>query len=248
MTTLALETHPGGLRRTVNLLRLYRREPTDPAPFYEFLAQDTLDQLEPYGPDLSGCIVDIGGGPGYLSEALRARGATCTVVEYSEAELHLHGRTPTGAIVGDGQHLPLRDAVADLVHSSNVLEHVPQPYRLLGEMVRVLRPGGLGYLSFTPWLSPWGGHETSPWHYLGGRRAVARFERRTGRSPKNEYGVSLFHLNLPPVQAWFGTRPDVEVLWSGPRYWPPQFRPISRLPILGEVLSWNLLVIFRRRP
>jgi SAM-dependent methyltransferase len=246
MTSTA-ETHVHGLRRTVDLLRLYRREPTEPAPFYEFLARDTLDQLEPYHPDLAGCVVDIGGGPGYLSEALRARGGDCTVVEYNEAELHLHGRRPTDAIVGDGQSLPIRSQVADLVHSSNVLEHVPQPFNLLREMVRITRPGGLGYLSFTPWLSPWGGHETSPWHYLGGRRAVERYERRTGNLPKNEYGVSLFHLNLAPVRAWFANQRDVEVLWVGPRYWPPEFRSLSKVPVVGEVLTWNLLVIFRRR-
>jgi SAM-dependent methyltransferase len=246
MTALSSDDHVRGLRRTTDLLRLYRREPTDPTPFYEFLAQDTLAQLEPFRPRLDGRVVDIGGGPGYLSEALRARGHACTVVEYNEIELHLHGRRPTSAIVGDGQRLPVATGVADLVHSSNVLEHVPAPYSLLREMVRVLTPGGLGYLSFTPWLSPWGGHETSPWHYFGGRWAVSRYERRTGKPPKNEYGVSLFHLNLAPVRAWFDNQPDVDVLWIGPRYWPPELRSISRLPLVGEILTWNLLVIFRR--
>src|SRR6266700_2024506 len=47
------------------------------------------------------------------------------------------------------------------------LEHVPDPMGLAEEMIRVTRPGGLVYLSYTNWYSPWGGHEMSPWHYLG---------------------------------------------------------------------------------
>ena len=43
----------------------------------------------------------------------------------------------------------------------------PDPMGLIEEMIRVTRPGGLVYLSFTNWYSPWGGHEMSPWHYLG---------------------------------------------------------------------------------
>ena len=56
------------------------------------------------------------------------------------------------------------------------------------EMVRVTRPGGLIFLSYTLWWGPWGGHETSPWHYLGGGRAARRYERRLGHRPKNVYG------------------------------------------------------------
>ena len=38
-------------------------------------------------------------------------------------------------------------------------------------MVRVTKPGGLVFVSYTVWWGPWGGHETAPWHYLGGRFA-----------------------------------------------------------------------------
>ena len=237
-----------GLRRSAELVRLYRNEPTDPVPFYEFLAKDTLEQLSPFLPVDADSLqfVDIGGGPGYVSEQVRRRGHRCLVVEYNEVELTLHEREAHGAVVGDGQSLPLRSGFADVAHTSNVLEHVPNPEDLLNELRRVLRPGGVGYVSYTPWLSPWGGHETSPWHLLSGEWAAKRYERRHGSPAKNLYGESLFNLPIPRVRRWFRECDGIEILWDGPRYWPPSWRFVSRVPYVGEVITWNYMVIFRR--
>jgi hypothetical protein len=38
----------------------------------------------------------------------------------------------------------------------------------------------------------------------------------------------------------------VELMWEGPRYWPPAWGPLCRLPGLGEVVSWNYLAVLRR--
>src|SRR5690606_39471967 len=62
----------------------------------------------------------------------------------------------------------------DVCYSSNVLEHVPDPWRMAEEMLRVTRPDGVVFLSYTVWFGPWGGHETAPWHFLGGRHARDR--------------------------------------------------------------------------
>jgi len=239
-------THPTGLGRSVRLLNLYRREPVEPEPFYEFLAEDTLEVLRHHGADVGGLVVDVGGGPGYLADVVRRAGGRCLVVEYDERELHLHDRVPDVAVVGDGQALPLRSGVADVVHSSNVLEHVSDPASMLDEMVRVLRAGGLAYVSYTPWWSPWGGHETSPWHLLGGRRAADRYHRRTGTEAKNLYGRNLFPLHLRTVRGWLQADSRIELVWEGPRYWPPSWAPLCRIPGFGEVLSWNYLAVLRR--
>jgi arabinofuranan 3-O-arabinosyltransferase len=148
--------------------------------------------------------------------------------------------------VGDGQALPLRSGFADVIHCSNVLEHVVSPTRLIEEMVRSLRVGGIGYLAFTPWLSPWGGHETSPWHYLGGDFAARLYARRHGAEPKNRYGTGLFALRLGPVRRQLDDHAGIEVLWQGPRYWPASWHGLSRVPLVGEALSWNHLTLFRR--
>lgn len=45
-------------------------------------------------------------------------------------------------IWGDGNHLPFADASFDTVLTVEVLEHVPDPFHMMGEMARVLKPGG----------------------------------------------------------------------------------------------------------
>jgi len=237
-----------GVARTVHLLKLFRKEVDDPDRFYHYLAGDVVRHISRFQSPAGALAVDIGGGPGYTAEALKAAGAHCVVADYSLAELGLHDRRPESAIQCDAQALPLRDGSANLVYSSNVLEHVPQWRSMLTEMLRVLEPDtGLGYLTFTNWYSPWGGHETSPWHYFGGSYAAKRYERKFGRRPKNEFGVSLFRLDIQEVVDWFHERTDVEILWIGPRYLPQWMRWIEQVPGVREVITWNLVIVFRRK-
>lgn len=255
-----------GLRRSVRMFRVFLREQTDPELFYRTQAEDTMDQVARHLDVAGKRVLDIGGGGGWFTAAFREAGAECFLVEPEaadpdatgaprgdeRAELHARairaGRLAPGAtLAGDGNRLPFPDAVADLTFSSNVLEHVPDPEAFLSEMVRVTIPGGLIYLSYTAWLSPWGGHETSPWHYLGGRRAAQRYERRHGTAPKNLYGSSLFARHVGPVLRLARRRPDVEILEAVPRYYPDWLGWIVRVPGVRELATWNLLLVMRRR-
>jgi SAM-dependent methyltransferase len=232
--------------RSLRLFRAFRTEQSDPEGFYTLLAEDTVQQIERH-VDLAGrTVVDIGGGGGYFTDAFGGRGASCVLVEPDVAELVSRGTPRHGAVAGDGLRLPLRDASLDVSFSSNVLEHVPDPAGFVDEMVRVTRPGGIIYLSYTLWLSPWGGHETSPWHFLGGRYAARRYARRHGHPPKNRYGESLFATSAGRVLGLVGARKDVTVLEARPRYYPGWCGFLVRLPLLREVLTWNLLLILRR--
>ena len=123
-------------------------------------------------------------------------------------------------MLGSGTALPFRDGSVDVTYSSNVLEHVAEPERMADEMVRVTRSGGLVFLSYNNWLAPNGGHETAPWHYLGGRRARARYRSRTGREPKNRFGESLFAVSVGAALRWARGRRDVELVAALPRYHP----------------------------
>jgi len=154
---------------------------------------------------------------------------------------------PGRTVAGDGNRLPFADGAMDIAFSSNVLEHVPSPPRFLDEMVRVTRPGGTVYLSFTAWYSPWGGHETAPWHYLGGRRAARRYERRTGRPAGNQFGSSLFACHVGPTLRLAYAHPEVDVVDALPRYYPDWMRWVVKVPAVREVATWNLLLILRRR-
>nr|WP_229690783.1 class I SAM-dependent methyltransferase [Sphaerisporangium melleum] len=235
-------------RRSVRLFAAFRKEQTDPDFFYGLLARDTAAQLAGYA-DLPGALVaDVGGGPGYFTEALRAYGARTLCVDCDAGEMMARdGAVPEGAILGSALDIPLRDGSVDVCFSSNVLEHVPDPWRMAGEMLRVTRPGGVVYLSFTNWLSPWGGHETSPWHYLGGHRAARRYERRYGRRPKNVYGESLYPVSVAGALRWARSRTDAAVLAARPRYHPEWATGVVRLPGVREIVTWNLLIVLRRR-
>jgi len=117
-------------------------------------------------------------------------------------------------------------------------------------MLRVVRPGGLVWLSWTPWLSPWGGHETAPWHYLGGRRAADRYQRAHGKRPKNDYGRSLFAVSAARMTRWArgaaaagaGDLVDVRA-----RYHPDRLAWVARVPGAREIASWNVVLVVRRR-
>jgi SAM-dependent methyltransferase len=243
-----LDTMPVGLRRSIELFKLFRAEQSDPDSFYTFLAADTVRELARHADLRKARAIDIGGGPGYMADALRSQGASCCMLEYDHAEMHGHGRKPDRAVRGDAMALPVRTGSFDVVHSSNVLEHVPDPRAMLSEMARALVPGtGVGYVAFPNWLSPWGGHETAPWHWLNKRYSVERYIRKHGKRPKNEIGVSLFAVHIHEVVSWFGSRPDLEVLWMGPRYYPRWASPMVRVPLAREVVTWNLCTVFRRR-
>ncbi|MFN8081248.1 MAG: class I SAM-dependent methyltransferase [Kineosporiaceae bacterium] len=242
---------PGnGLRRSLDLFAAFRVEQTDPDRFYSLLARDTVRQLSRY-LELDGTrIVDVGGGPGYFAEEFRAAGARYAGIDPDAGELTARGKAPAGFLRASGLALPLADACLDVVMSSNVLEHVPEPEVMAAEMLRVVRPGGIVWLSWTPWLSPWGGHETAPWHYLGGRRAADRYARRHGRRPKNDFGRTLFALSAARMTRWAREQQRVgscRMVDLRARYHPDWAAPVARVPGLAELASWNVVIVLRRR-
>jgi hypothetical protein len=119
---------------------------------------------------------------------------------------------------------------------------------MASEMLRVVRPGGVVWLSWTTWLSPWGGHETAPWHYLGGGRAADRYAAKHGRRPKNDFGTSLFACSAGRMVRWAKAQQDVaEVLDVRPRYHPDWASWVAHVPGLREAASWNVVIVMRRR-
>ncbi|MBF8186903.1 class I SAM-dependent methyltransferase [Nonomuraea sp. K274] len=234
------------LARSIRLFRAFRTEQAVPGAYYATLAADTAAQLGRY-VSLSGkTVLDVGGGPGYFSAAFRRAGARCLCVDVDAGELAGQGARG-GAVLGSAMSLPVADARFDVCFSSNVLEHVPDPWRMAAEMARVTRPGGLIFLTYTNWLSPWGGHETSPWHYLGGDRAARRYADRNGEPPKNHYGRSLYSVSVAGGLRWARSQDDLQLVDALPRYLPGWYRPVLKVPIVREFATWNLLLVLRKR-
>jgi SAM-dependent methyltransferase len=96
-----------------------------------------------------GAALDIGSGPGNVTAALaRAAGpdGLALGVDISEPMLTRAVDAQAGPNVGflraDAQRLPFRDATFDAVTSLAVLQLIPDPSTTLGEIARVLKPGG----------------------------------------------------------------------------------------------------------
>lgn len=235
-----------GLGRSVRLFRGFLVEQSDPDRFYRMLAVDSVEQVARFHDLADQLVLDVGGGPGYFADAFRSGGARYVSVDADAGEMSAAGLATGGSVLGSALALPFSDSSVDLCYSSNVLEHVPDPWAMGREMLRVTRSGGRVFLSFTNWLGPWGGHETAPWHYLGGRRAADRYSRRMGHPPKNDFGRSLFAVSVGDALRWArGSGAELEAQF--PRYHPWWARGVVRVPGVREFGTWNLVLVLRKR-
>lgn len=245
------------LRRSLSLLWSFRHEQPRPDLFYTGLARDTRALIasllaDATGRTLSGTrILDVGGGPGYFAEEFRNHGASYISVEPDVGEMAAAGIALASSIRGDGMNLPLRDQCFDITYSSNVAEHIPRPWDMGEEMLRVTKPGGLVVLSYTIWLGPFGGHETGLWqHYVGGAFARDRYTRTHGHPPKNVFGTSLFDVSCAAGLKWarsvaHESRADIVALI--PRYHPWWAWWMVTVPGLREILVSNLVIVLRKK-
>ena len=234
------------LSRSIRLFRAFLVEQSDPDHFYSTLAADSVRQLAEFTTLTGRVLLDVGGGPGYFNDAFASAGAHYLGVDPDLGELSARGTPSNSMIRASGCALPFQDDSVDICYSSNVLEHVGDPRAMIDEMIRVTRRGGTVFVSFTPWYSPWGGHETAPWHYLGGHYARRRYVRRTGRQPKNRFEESLFPLTVGAALR-LARAARAELVAAFPRYHPWWARWISAVPVLREVASWNLVMVLAKR-
>jgi SAM-dependent methyltransferase len=237
------------VRRSVALLRSFRYEQSDPDRFYHHLGADSVGQLSQYARLDGALVLDVGGGPGHPREAFRRAGARYVLVDADPVQLYSRGHPGPSCVVGSGYGLPVRTAAVDVCCAINVLEHVARPEALADEMLRVTRPGGTVYLTYTNWLSPNGGHETGPYHVLlGGQRAADRYARRRGQRPGNDFGVTLFAHSVARMLRWAEAHAAAgrfELLAHYPTYHPRWARWVINVPGLREVASWNVLLVVR---
>jgi SAM-dependent methyltransferase len=94
-----------------------------PAPLLDFGCGDGLFTGAVFGkqPGVFGCDIAVGELPGARDSGVYAAG-----VQFA-----------------DGHALPYRSGAFGSVYANSVVEHIPDPQRVLPELARVLRPGGL---------------------------------------------------------------------------------------------------------
>jgi SAM-dependent methyltransferase len=241
------------LRRSVRLLSAFRYEQPNPGRFYGALATDTVALVTDLWRSARGespagrTLLDVGGGPGYFAAAFADAGLRYIGVEPDPSEMHAAGpslaATTDTFVRASGMALPFADDSVDICLSSNVAEHVPRPWQLGNEMLRITKPGGLVVLSYTVWLGPFGGHEMGVTHYLGGARAAARYTRKHGHRPKNDYGSSLFAISAADGLDWANSTGALAAAF--PRYHPRWAWWLTSVPVLRELLVSNLVLVLQ---
>lgn len=92
-------------------------------------------------------VADVGGGTGFLTEALAGLVRRVYLVDASEemlavARKNLSRWNNVEFHLSDGLSLPFPDESLDAVFANMYLHHTPNPQAAIAEMVRILRPGG----------------------------------------------------------------------------------------------------------
>lgn len=150
---------------------------------YRFEKLDYLAQLVDFGGYAGKRVLDLGCGIGNDAARFAHGGASVTgvdlaprAVELAERNFELRGLDGTFAAM-DGEALEFPDDSFDLVYCHTVLHFTPHPERMVGEIHRVLKPGGEAILMMV------------------NRRSWLRFLHRLAK-------VEIDHLDAP-VFHWF---------------------------------------------
>lgn len=225
------------------LFRRFLKERDDPETFYSRLAARSMAEFE--FPLTGRRVLDLGSGVGHYSVAMDQAGAEVIAADLRESNVECSRARGVRVVRADALALPFRDASFDGVFCSNLLEHVPDPVRVLSEIERVLRPSGWAWVSWTNWYSPWGGHLITPFHYLGPRLGSRVHHLVKGPPERNPVFAGLWptHVGqmLRAVRGITGLRLHAAV----PRYYKSQ-RWIVKVPLARELLTWNCLLLLER--
>lgn len=118
------------------LAAFFRKTPFHPQ-WFAFLREER--NLERSCASLTGTVLDVGCAQGtprrYMPTDARYVG-----LDYFSTAIEWYGTWPD--VFGDAQSLPFTDASIDHILLLDVLEHIPDPQLCLGELHRVLKPGG----------------------------------------------------------------------------------------------------------
>jgi SAM-dependent methyltransferase len=203
-------------------------------------------------------VLEIGGGDGMACRAMQLAGYETVLTDITVDEIDPRARASGVELVrGDATTLPFASSAFDCVFSFNAFEHLPHPDATFAEMRRVLRPGGLGFISFSALgYSPEGPHLT---RLTGVPYVNVLFAPETFESYRRERGLDGW---VPPINGWpverfralFHGARDTETL----RYEEERnlyfLGLISRfLPQAKRAPSWDSLVVegirfvFRKR-
>jgi len=246
----------------ITLLKLARnrlRSEDDYRNFQSYQANLIIKYyLEKYAITLSGKVVlDLGSGLGGYSREMIGMGAKVISLDLIQMPLKWgRGHLP---LVANALCIPICDESIDFVFCASLIEHINDPLKLVMEIKRILKSRGYCYLSFPPFYFIRGGHQFSPFHYLGERWAL-RLSRLFRKAPPDwvikVYAPSfspssfadtyrdwgLFKLTIAKATRII-SRSNLEIVDISPRYLSIN---TARWPLLGEFLTWHVQFLLRK--
>lgn len=122
-------------------------------------AKSKVDVLLKYvKPEKDWYVVDLGCGGGYVSEELFLRtGCKITGVDFSKEAIHSAkerlAEKPITFIQGNVCKTNIPNSSADLVICCGIIEHISDKSLIANEVVRVLKPGGIVFITSSNKLS-----------------------------------------------------------------------------------------------
>jgi glycosyltransferase involved in cell wall biosynthesis/ubiquinone/menaquinone biosynthesis C-methylase UbiE len=202
-------------------------------------------------------LLEVGGGMGTDLAQFARHGAIVTDVDLSGGHLQIAQenfrlRGLTGRFVHhDAETLPFDDDTFDIVYSNGVLHHTPNTKRAVGEIFRVLKPGGRAIVMVyaESSLQYW---RNLVWHYgmKGGgglaNRSMADIMSRTVERTGNEARPLVKVYTKRRLRALFHDFADIRIVQRqiSPELVPRRLRLL--LPLVERLAGWNLIIKARK--
>ncbi len=192
-----------------------------------------LDYVNERAPLDGQRVVDVGCGGGLLAEAMALRGAQVTGIDMGEAALGVARRHAEMSGVDVDYRAMTAEALADespgefdIVTCLEMLEHVPDPSRVVAACRALLKPGGQAFFSTI-------NRNPKSWLF-----AIVGAEYVLGLLPRGTHDYGRF-IRPSELEAWAR---DAELTLRD--ITGMQYNPLTRVYSLGDDVDVNYLMHF----
>jgi SAM-dependent methyltransferase len=214
----------------------------------ELIFNNLYDFLERYfSPKPDDTLLDVGCGRYGFARFYSQKVGRYIGLDVDDIASYLEGQE---FLQYDGLHIPLDDSSIDIVVSHSVMEHVDNVPQVMAEINRVLKVGGIAYLTINPlYYSAWGshlfdpaGHKLDHWEHLDPVQACymttnPRPDADSTGHYLNQLGIAEF-LHLVGLQPWTIIRFE-RLMDSQPL---PEFLRGHSIPLV-DLLSYEFRLI-----
>jgi ubiquinone/menaquinone biosynthesis C-methylase UbiE len=201
--------------------------------------------------------VGVGAGTDFLQwvrAGTEAYGLDLTpeAIEHIRHRLNVYNLEAKKLVQGDSENLPFEDNFFDVVYSWGVIHHTPDTQKAMDEIIRVMKPGGIGkimlyhrhsVLSYLFWIKhallkfkPWLSLKTILFNHMESIGTKAYTKKEVGEM----LGNSVTQVSIEPVLTYY----DKLERFSYP------MRIVARIVSLllgGDKSGWFLLIQFKKK-